>query len=49
MFNKELEELKKKLIKMNTTISEMKNTLEEINSRIHDAGDWTSEREDRLV
>ena len=34
---------------MNNTITEMKNTLEGINSRIHKAGEWVSELEDRLV
>ena len=34
MFNKELEDLENRQIKMNNTISEIKNTLEEINSRI---------------
>ena len=37
MFNKELEDLKSKWTKMNNTISEMKNTLEAINSRIIEA------------
>ena len=35
MFNKEIEELKNKRI--NNTITEMKNTLEETNSTIHEA------------
>ena len=34
MFNKDLEELKKKQTEMNNTITEMKTTLEGINSRI---------------
>ena len=33
MFNKELEDLKNKQMEMNNTITEMKNTLEGINSR----------------
>ena len=33
MFNKDLEELKNKLSMMNNTITEIKNTLEGINSR----------------
>lgn len=33
MFNKELEDLKNKQTKMNITMTEVKNTLEEINSR----------------
>ena len=36
MFNKELEELKSKQTVMNNTITEIKNTLEGINSRIMD-------------
>ena len=35
MFNKELEDLKKKQV--NNTITEMKNTLEGINSKINEA------------
>ena len=37
MFNKELEDLKSKQTKMDSTISEMKNALERINSRITEA------------
>ena len=37
MFNKYLEEQKNKQIKMNNTITEKKNTLEGIHSRITDA------------
>ena len=37
MFNKELGDLKNKETKVDSTISEMKNTLEGINSRIMDA------------
>ena len=37
MFNKELEDLKNKQTKMDSTISEMQNTLEGINSRIMEA------------
>ena len=37
MFNKDLEELKSKQTVMNNTITEIKNTLEGINSRIPDA------------
>ena len=36
-FNKNLEELKSKQIIMNNTITEIKNTLEGINSRITEA------------
>ena len=34
---------------MNTTITEMKNTLEGINSRITEAEEWISDLEDRKV
>ena len=44
MFNKELEHLKNKQTKMNNVISEMKNTLEGINSRIIEAEEWISEQ-----
>ena len=37
MFNKDLEDLKNKQTKMNNTITEMKNTLEGISSRITEA------------
>ena len=37
MFNKDLEELKNKKTERNNTITEMKNTLEGINSRITEA------------
>ena len=43
MFSKELENLKKKQTKKNNTISEMKNRLEGINSRITEAEEGTSE------
>ena len=46
MFNKELEDLKSK---MNSTISEVKNTLEGINSRIMEAEEGISEVEDKSV
>ena len=38
MFNKDLEELKNKQTEMNNTITEMKTTLEGINSRKTEAG-----------
>ena len=47
MFNKDLEELKNK--EMNNTITEMKNTLEGINSRTTEAEEQVSELEDRTV
>ena len=34
---------------MNNTITEMKTTLEGINSRITEAEEWISDREDRMV
>ena len=34
---------------MNNTITEIKNTLEGINSRITEAEEWKSELEDRMV
>ena len=34
---------------MNNTITEMKNTLEGINSRITEAEEWVSDPEDRTV
>ena len=34
---------------MNNTITEMKNTLEGINSRITEAEKWISDLEDRMV
>ena len=44
--NKDLEELKNK--DTNNTITEMKNTLEGINSRISEAEEWSSELEDKM-
>ena len=45
--NKDLEELKNK--HTNNTITEIKNTLEGINSRISEAEEWISELEDKMV
>ena len=45
--NKDLEELKNK--HTNNTITEIKNTLEGINSRIAEAEEWISELEDKMV
>ena len=42
-FNKDLEELKSKQTMMTNTISEIKNTLEGINSRITEAEKWISD------
>ena len=49
MFNKKLEDLTNKQNKMVRTISQMKNTLEGINSRIMEAEEWISDVEDRVV
>ena len=46
--NKDLEELKNKHTE-NNTITEIKNTLEGINSRISEAEEWISELEDKMV
>ncbi len=47
--NKHLEELENKQTVMNNTITEMKNILEGINSRITEAEEWMSDLEDRMV
>ena len=49
MFNKDLEELKNKHTEMNNIVTEMKTTLEGINSRITEAEEWISDLEDRMV
>ena len=49
MFNKDLEELKDKQTEMNNTITEMKTTLQGINSRISEAEEWISDLKDRMV
>ena len=49
MFNKDLEELKNKQTEMNNTITEMKTTLEGINSRITEAEEWISDLKDTMV
>ena len=49
MFNKHLEELKNKQTEMDNTITEMKTTLEGINSRLTEAEEWISDLEDRMV
>ena len=48
-FNKDLEELKSKQIVMYSTITEIKNTLEGINSRITEAKERISELEDKMM
>ena len=45
--NKDVEELKNKYT--NNTITEIKNTLEGINSRLSEAEEWISELEDKMV
>ena len=47
--NKDLEELSSKQTVMNNTITEIKNTLEGINSRITETEEWKSELEDKKV
>ena len=47
--NKDLEELKNKHTETNTTIIEIKNSLEGINSRISEAEEQISELEDKMV
>ena len=42
--NTDLEELKNKHAETNNTITEIKNTLEGINSRISEAEEWISDR-----
>ena len=49
MFNKHLEELKNKQREKNNTKTEMKNTLEGINSRKTKAEERISDLEDRMV
>ena len=49
IFNKELVNIKKNQTNINKTITEMKNTLEGINSISNDVKEWTSELEDRVA
>ena len=49
MFNKDLEEIKKSQLKMDNTISEIKNTLEGTNSRITEAENRINEVEGKMV
>ena len=49
IFHKDLEELKSKQTMMNTTINEIKNSLEGINSRIIEAEERISDLEDTTV
>ena len=48
-FNKDLEELKSKETMMNNTISEIKNSLDGINSRLTEAGEWITDLDDKIV
>ena len=47
--NKDLEELKNKHTETNNTITEIKVTLEGLNSRISEAEGWIIELEDKMV
>ena len=47
--NKDLEEWKNKHTETDNTITENKNTLEGINSRISEAEEWISELENKMV
>ena len=49
VFNKDLEEPKSKQTRMNNTITEIKNSLEGINSRITKAEERKSELKDKIV
>ena len=49
MFNKDLEELKRKQTMMNHTINEIKNSLERINSKINEAEERISNLGDKIV
>ena len=48
-FNKDLKELKNKHAEKNSTSTEIKSTLEGVNSRIHEAEEQISELEDKMV
>ena len=48
-FNKDLEQVKSKQTMMNNTINEILNSLEGINSRITEAEERISDREDKIV
>ena len=48
-FNKDRGELKSKQTIMNNTSNEVKNSLEGINSRITEAGEWISDLEDKIM
>ena len=46
-FNKELENIKKNQTELKSAITEIKNTPESINSRLHDTKEHNSDLEDR--
>ena len=48
-FNKELENIKKNQLEQKNVLTEMKNTLEGINSRLGDTQEWISNLEERIV
>ena len=48
-FNKDLEELKSKQTIMNTTVNEIKNSLEGIKSRITESEEWIGHLEGKIV
>ena len=48
-FNKELENIKKNQLEQKNVLTEMKNTLEGINSRLEDAEEWINSLEDKVV
>ena len=47
--NKDLEELKSKKSMLSDTMNDIKNSLEGINSRITEAGEWISDLEDKIM
>ena len=47
--NKDLEELKNRYTETNNTITEIKSTLEGINSRISEEEEWNSELKDKML
>ena len=49
MFHKDVEELKNKQSVMNKSITEIKYTLEGIDSQITETEEWISELEDRMM
>ena len=49
MVNKEPEDIKNKQTGLNNTITELKNILEGVDSRINEAEKWITELEDRIA